>query len=63
MTTIEIIQRLIPVHNRMIQISVSGDSAVLMGDSIRDLRFLLQELEKDTIKDPPEEAKRGDSSG
>ena len=47
METLEIMRRLAQIHNRIIQVAVSGDSTILVGDSIRDLRLLLQELEQD----------------
>ena len=47
MTTLEIMRRLAQIHNYLIEISVSGSDTILMGDSIRELRLLLQELEKD----------------
>jgi CMP-2-keto-3-deoxyoctulosonic acid synthetase len=43
----DIMQSLVRIHNRIIQINVSGDSSLLMADSIRELRQLLQELEND----------------
>lgn len=47
MKTLDIMRRLVQIHNRIAQVSVSGDNAILVGDSIRDLRLLLQELEQD----------------
>ena len=46
MKTLDIMRRLVQIHNRIVQVSVSGDNAILVGDSIRDLRLLLQELEQ-----------------
>jgi len=60
METLEIMRRLAQIHNRIIQVSVSGDSTILIGDSIRDLRLLLQELEKDAKS---EQVKLSDSAG
>lgn len=45
METLEIMRRLVAIHNRIVQVVVSGDNAILVGDSIRDLRLLVQELE------------------
>lgn len=47
MTTLEILQKVAENHNRIIQVSVSGDNAILIGDTIRDLRFLIQQLRSD----------------
>ena len=47
MTNIDIIQRLVKIHNNIIQIPVSGEGAILMGESIKDIRVLLQDLDKD----------------
>lgn len=43
----EITQYVANVHNRLTQIMVSGDSAIMMGDTLRELRYLVQELQKD----------------
>ena len=47
MTTKDIMSNLVKIHNNLIQIPVSGEGALLMSDSIRAIRMLLQELEKD----------------
>lgn len=47
MTKLEIAQRVANNHNRLANILVSGDSAILMGETLKDLRLLVQELQKD----------------
>lgn len=45
MTLFEILQRVAENHNRIAKVYVSGDNAILVGDTIRDLRALAQELQ------------------
>lgn len=47
MTKLEIVQRVANNHNRLVNIMVSGESAILMGDTLRDMRSLVQELQAD----------------
>ena len=47
MTTLEILQRVAENHNRIAQVLVSGDNAVLIGDAIKDMRLLAQQLQAD----------------
>lgn len=47
MSKFEIVKRLVEAHNRIVQISVSGESAILIADTIKDLRGLLAELQND----------------
>lgn len=46
MTTLELMQRIVENHNRIAQIVVSGDSAILVGDTIRDLRLIVKDLQE-----------------
>lgn len=46
MATLELIQRIIENHNRIAQVVVSGDNAILVGDTIRDLRMIVKELQE-----------------
>ena len=46
MTTLELMQRIAENHNRIAQIVVSGDNAILVGDTIRDLRLIVKELQE-----------------
>lgn len=56
MTTLEILQRIVTNHNRIAQVLVSGDNAVLIGDTIKDLRLLGQELQVDMQNEQEKEA-------
>ena len=50
MTTLDIMRCLAQIHNNIVQVAASidpGERTIFLGDSIRDLRLLLQELEKD----------------
>ena len=46
MTTMELLQRVAENHNRIAQVIVSGDNAILVGDTLRDLRLIAQELQE-----------------
>lgn len=56
MTKLEIVQRIAGNHNRMANIMVNGDSAILMGDTLKDLRALVQELQADVEAEAEEQA-------
>lgn len=47
MTKQEIIQCVASSHNRLAHVTVSGDSAILMGDTLKELRALVQQLQAD----------------
>lgn len=56
MTKLEILQCVANNHNRLSQILVNGDSAILMGDTLKELRMLVQELQKDVeVEEAPKE--------
>lgn len=42
----QILSKVVENHNRVMQLLVSGDSAILAGDTIRDLRMLAQRLQE-----------------
>ncbi len=58
MTKIEIVQCLANNHNRLSQIMVNGDNAILMGETIKELRLLIQELQKDIENEESEKNKK-----
>lgn len=62
MNAIDILQRIIDNHNRLIQIPVSGDGAILMANTILDLRNLAEQLgsnlNQNTEKSDTEESKK-----
>ena len=47
MTKLEILQRIVNNHNRIAQIMVSGDSAILVGETMKDMRQLVQQIQED----------------
>ena len=47
MTKLEIMKRIAENHNRISKVLVSSDNAILVGDTIRDLRQLTVELQAD----------------
>lgn len=47
MTKLEILQHIVSSHNRLAGIMVSGDNAIMMGDSLKELRYLAGEIQKD----------------
>lgn len=47
MDKIEILQCIVNNHNRLTQIMVSGDNAIMMGETLKELRLLAQVLQKD----------------
>lgn len=58
MTKLEIVQRIAGNHNRLANIMVSGDNAIMMGETLRDLRALVQELQQDVEAELAEEAQK-----
>lgn len=54
MTYLELIQRIADNHNRVAQILVSGDNAILVADTIRDLRSLVEQLQTEGIAEESE---------
>lgn len=61
MTTFEIMQRIANNHNRIAQIYVSGDSAILLGDALRDMRLLVKELQEDLEREDVQESEEKDA--
>lgn len=62
MTKLEIVQRIAGNHNRLANVMVNGDNAILMGDTLKDLRALVQELQKDVEEEAEkqEQAEEGE---
>lgn len=50
MTKIDLLQRIIDNHNRIAQIEVRGENAILVADTLRDLRSLLNQLKIENIE-------------
>lgn len=57
MTHLELIQRIADNHNRIAQIKVSGDDAILVGDTLKDMRALVQQLQSEEISQQHEPSK------
>ena len=57
MTKTEILRTVVNVHNTIFSVCVSGDNAILVGDSIRALRGLGDALQKDIDAEAAEAAK------
>lgn len=55
MTKTELIQRLAENHNRVASILVRGDNAVFAGDTIKDLRVLIEQLQNEGIQEEREQ--------
>lgn len=47
MTKLDILKHIADNHNRLMRITVSGDNAILMGETLVDMRLLAQEMQKD----------------
>lgn len=47
MTKVEIAQVVVHSHNCLANIMVSGDNAIMMGEVLKEMRLLTQELYKD----------------
>jgi hypothetical protein len=52
MTKAELMNRIVENHNRIAKMLVSADNAILVGDTIKDLRLLLQQLQSESIEEP-----------
>ncbi len=60
MTNLEIAQHIANIHNRLVQISVNGEGAILMGDTLKELRFLVQEIQKNVDAEEASEDKQAE---
>lgn len=60
MTKLEIVQVIANNHNRLSQIMVNGDNAILMGETIKEMRALVRELQED-IENEEKESKKVES--
>lgn len=58
MEKLEILQHIVGVHNRLAGIMVSGDNAIMMGDTLKELRFLAGEIQKDAEAEETEEPEK-----
>ena len=51
MTKQDLLQRIIDNHNRIAQMEVRGDNTILVADTLRDLRYLLRQLQNENIEE------------
>lgn len=51
MTKQELINRLVDNHNRISSIEVHGEGAILVADTMRDLRLLIKQLQAEATQD------------
>lgn len=54
----EILKHIVNCHNCLVGIMVSGDSAIMMGETLKELRFLASEVQKDVEAEEIEETQR-----
>lgn len=51
MTKTDLLQRIIDNHNRIAQMEVRGDNTILVSDTLRDLRYLLKQLQNESVEE------------
>ena len=61
MTKLEILKCIANSHNRLTEIMVKGDDAIMMGETLKEMRTLAQMIQNDIEAEPepgkePEEA-------
>lgn len=47
----ELLQRIIDNHNRVASMEVRGDNALLVADTLRDLRNLVKQLQNESVEE------------
>ncbi len=62
MTKQDIVRHIANDHNLLAQIMVSGDSAIYMGEVLRDLRALVQQLQADLEEEDKAESENEEKS-
>lgn len=62
MTTQDIVRHIANDHNILAQIMVNGDNAIYMGDVLRDLRGLVQQLQADLEEEDKAETENEEKS-
>lgn len=58
MEKLEILQHIVSSHNRLAGIMVSGDNAIMMAETLKELRFLAGEVQKDVEAEESEKQKK-----
>ena len=61
MTKAEIAQAIARSHNYLANVTVSGDNVILMGEAMKELRLLTQELYKDIGDETTDRASEEDT--
>jgi len=56
MKTYDLMQRLAQIHNQLMNVSVSGENAILLGNTILNIRSLLHDIENEAKKESTENA-------
>lgn len=51
MNTRDILERIVNVHNSLAQVSVSGNGAIIMGQSLVELRTIVQALSEKCMEE------------
>ena len=51
MTKMELIKRIVDNHNRIASIQVSGDNAIFVADTLKDMRYLFNQLQTESIEE------------
>lgn len=51
MTKLELIKRLAEDHNRVSSMLVKSENAILAGDTIRDLRLLIDQIQQEGLQE------------
>lgn len=50
MTTKELIERIATNHNRIADMTVSGDNAIAVGDTLKDMRDLFRRVQQEGVQ-------------
>ena len=56
MTKLEILQHIATNHNNLAHIMVRGDDAIMMGETLKNLRMLVQSLQQDVEEENDKDA-------
>lgn len=51
MTKLELLNRIVDNHNRIANVEVHGESAILVADTLRDLRNLIKILQTESTEE------------
>ncbi len=51
MTKVELLNRIVENHNRIANVEVRGDNTLLISDTLRDLRYLIKQLQSEPVEE------------